>query len=207
MRFEGTLKTWNDDRGFGFIEPDQGGGEVFVHIKAFPRTMRPQLAQRVSFEVERDAKGKKRARSVAAVLQPRPAARTRQRGPAQWGTATLLAIPAFLLLCLAVALAWRPSGWFAAAYAALSVVTFVMYAADKSAARSGGRRTPESTLHLLALAGGWPGALLAQQFLRHKSTKTEFRGMFWVTVILNVAGFVLLCSPLGREWLRQTGIA
>jgi uncharacterized membrane protein YsdA (DUF1294 family) len=77
---------------------------------------------------------------------------------------------------------------------------------DKSAARSGERRTPESTLHLLALAGGWPGALLAQQFLRHKSTKAEFRRTFWVTVVLNVAGFVMLCSTLGRGWLRSVGV-
>jgi uncharacterized membrane protein YsdA (DUF1294 family) len=40
--------------------------------------------------------------------------------------------------------------------------------------------------------------LLAQQFLRHKSAKAEFRSMFWGTVILNIAAFVVLCSPLGR---------
>jgi uncharacterized membrane protein YsdA (DUF1294 family) len=60
----------------------------------------------------------------------------------------------------------------------------------------GAIKTPESNLHLLALAGGWPGALFAQQFLRHKSAKAEFRGTFWVTVVLNVTGFVVLCSPL-----------
>src|SRR5215210_6448527 len=107
MRFEGTIKSWNDDRGFGFIEPSQGGDEVFVHIKAFPRAMgRPHVEQRVSFEVERDAKGKKRARSVAAVRPARVARAARQRGTAQWGTATLFTIPAFLLLCVAVTLAW-----------------------------------------------------------------------------------------------------
>ena len=53
MRFEGTLKTWNDDRGFGFIEPTQGGQEIFVHITTFnSRTGRPQAGQRVTFEVE-----------------------------------------------------------------------------------------------------------------------------------------------------------
>ena len=36
MPFTGTLKSWNDDRGFGFIAPAQGGQEIFVHIKAFP---------------------------------------------------------------------------------------------------------------------------------------------------------------------------
>ena len=36
MQFTGTLQSWNDDRGFGFIEATQGGQEIFVHIKAFP---------------------------------------------------------------------------------------------------------------------------------------------------------------------------
>lgn len=165
----------------------------------------PRVAQRVSFEVELGPQRKKRARNVAAVRPPSLTPQSRQQGTAQWGTATLFAIPAFLVLCLAVTLAWRPSAWFAAAYCALTALTFIVYAADKSAARAGRRRTPESTLHLLALGGGWPGALLAQQFLRHKSTKPQFRDTFWVTVLLNVAAFIMLCSPLGRGWLRQAG--
>lgn len=98
------------------------------------------------------------------------------------------------------------SFWIAVTYAAVSLLTFTMYAIDKSAARTGRWRTPEATLHLLALAGGWPGALLAQQWLRHKSAKRSFRAVFWVTVVLNVVGLVLLCSPQADAWasgLRQ----
>ena len=83
----------------------------------------------------------------------------------------------------------------AAAYAIASVATFVAYAVDKRAARINARRTPESTLPLLALSGGWPGALVAQAFLRHKTQKTSFRAVFWLTVAVNCAalvGFVLL---------------
>ena len=36
MQFSRTLKSWNDDCGFGFIEPTHGGQKIFVHIKAFP---------------------------------------------------------------------------------------------------------------------------------------------------------------------------
>jgi hypothetical protein len=36
MRFDGKLKSWNDELGFGFIEPLRGGQEIFVHIKSFP---------------------------------------------------------------------------------------------------------------------------------------------------------------------------
>jgi uncharacterized membrane protein YsdA (DUF1294 family) len=78
-------------------------------------------------------------------------------------------------------------------YLALSVVCFASYALDKSAARRGERRTPESSLLVLGLLGGWPGAVLAQQWLRHKTVKQPFRQMFWFTVVLNVA-FVLWLS-------------
>ena len=72
-------------------------------------------------------------------------------------------------------------------YCIISVITFGIYAIDKYAAKRNTRRTPEKTLHLLALLGGWPGALLAQQLLRHKTIKQEFRVVFWGTVIANLA--------------------
>jgi uncharacterized membrane protein YsdA (DUF1294 family) len=71
-------------------------------------------------------------------------------------------------------------------YLIASVITFLVYAQDKSAARHNRWRTKESTLHSLALTGGWPGALLAQKVLRHKSSKVAFQRVFWVTVVVNV---------------------
>ena len=73
------------------------------------------------------------------------------------------------------------------AYLVLSAASFAVYGWDKAAARRGGRRTPELTLHLLALAGGWPGALLAQSVFRHKTKKQPFRSIFWCTVVVNCA--------------------
>ncbi len=72
------------------------------------------------------------------------------------------------------------------AYLAMSAATYLAYARDKSAARAGRRRTPEKALHLMALLGGWPGALLAQRRLRHKSSKTAFLAVFWLTVAANL---------------------
>jgi len=90
------------------------------------------------------------------------------------------------------------------AYSAMSMATFIVYALDKRAARLGDLRVAENTLHGLALLCGWPGALLAQELLRHKSAKPAFRRLFWFTVVLNVLGFVLLFTPL-RQWAAFRG--
>lgn len=77
-------------------------------------------------------------------------------------------------------------------YGVASVATFVAYARDKAAATKGRRRTKETTLHLLSLVGGWPGALVAQAALRHKTQKREFRTVFWITVAVNCVAVVCL---------------
>ena len=198
MRIEGLLTSWNDERGFGYIESTQGGQPIFVHVSAWPKGAgRPQVRQAVSFEVETGPKGK-RARNVQLIRAGR-AARPKGGGrDMQWGTATLLPIPAFLLVYAALSLLWKLPPWVPGLYVGASAATFLAYAVDKGAAAGGAWRTPESTLHLLSLAGGWPGALLAQQFLRHKSAKKEFRQVFWATVLLNGVALVALASPLGR---------
>ena len=187
MRFEGSLSSWNDERGFGYIESTQGGEPIFVHVSAWPKGLgRPQLKQGVSFEVELGPKGK-RAKNVQRHLPRRASKPSVGSSGAQWGTATLFAIPAFLLVYTLVAVFWKLPLWVA----------------DKSAAARGSRRVPENTLHLLSVAGGWPGALIAQQFLRHKSTKHEFRQVFWITAALNVLGLLVFASPWGRLLLRS----
>jgi len=199
MKIEGTIKTWNDDRGFGFIEPSLGGQEIFVHIKAFNGLRdRPQVGQRVAFGVATGADGKKRAQDVELVRAVGRSPQRRSESPAQWGTASLFAIPAFVVLFATVQYLWRPPGWIALLYLVASFICFLAYAFDKSAAVAGRWRISEGTLLTLGLVGGWPGALVAQQVLRHKSSKTAFRSSFWVTVLINVAGFIYLSSPFAR---------
>ena len=72
-----------------------------------------------------------------------------------------------------------------AAYGIVSVLAFFMYWADKRKARTDARRTPENVLHAVELAGGWPGALIAQQVFRHKTRKVSFQTLFWVIVLLH----------------------
>jgi uncharacterized membrane protein YsdA (DUF1294 family) len=94
---------------------------------------------------------------------------------------------------MAAALGWLPLP-IAGAYLAMSAVSFVLYWVDKAAAGRGGQRTPEGTLHLVGLLGGWPGALVAQQVFRHKTVKRSIQVAFWITVALNLAGLWWLIS-------------
>ncbi|MEQ6902664.1 DUF1294 domain-containing protein [Nocardioides sp. YIM 152588] len=100
--------------------------------------------------------------------------------------ALALAAAFFAVLGVLVALDEVPT-LLMAAYGVLSVVAFALYRSDKSAAEHGRWRTPESTLHTVALVGGWPGALVARQVLRHKTVKQPFRSVFWGTVVANCA--------------------
>lgn len=68
MRIDGVLTKWNDDRGFGFITPAQGGSEIFVHVSKFPRDgQRPRVGERLSFEIETENNGKKRATNLVCL--------------------------------------------------------------------------------------------------------------------------------------------
>ena len=69
--------------------------------------------------------------------------------------------------------------------ATTSVASFAAYGFDKRRASTGGRRVPERTLHLLALLGGWPGAIVAQRRFRHKTKKVPFLAAFWGAVVLH----------------------
>ncbi|GGC77640.1 DUF1294 domain-containing protein [Undibacterium terreum] len=79
-------------------------------------------------------------------------------------------------------------------YGVASVLSLAMYAVDKSAAKNNRWRISENTLHAVSLAGGWPGALLAQSLLHHKNKKTSFQIVFWLTVILNFAALLWLAA-------------
>lgn len=201
MKFQGTLTKWNDERGFGFIKPESGGQDIFVNIKAFERGEgRPVEGARLSFAVEVGPEGKKRAVSVqhlrpAKSAATRPPAREKlSRSSAPWPAVSLVALCGFPLVYLATAFLWGVSIYVAAAYLVLSVVTFVTYQIDKSAAESNSWRVAEANLHVLAFVGGWPGATLAQQLLRHKSKKAEFRAVHWVMTFGNIGAFIFLAS-------------
>nr|WP_237416577.1 MULTISPECIES: DUF1294 domain-containing protein [Halomonas] len=80
---------------------------------------------------------------------------------------------------------------------------YFLYAKDKAAAKVGSWRVPENALHVVALLFGWPGALIAQERLRHKTKKQSFRVFFWLTVLVNLGGVAWLHSPQGNSLLRE----
>jgi uncharacterized membrane protein YsdA (DUF1294 family) len=72
-------------------------------------------------------------------------------------------------------------------YVLISFMTAIAYAIDKGSAERRRWRTTESTLQWMALIGGWPGAWIAQQNLRHKTRKASLQSLFWGLVVINVA--------------------
>ncbi len=59
MAMAGTVKFFNAERGYGFIKPDDGGRDVFVHVTAVEQALKSlSEGQRLSFDVEPDKKGK-----------------------------------------------------------------------------------------------------------------------------------------------------
>lgn len=105
-----------------------------------------------------------------------------------WMAVGFLAV--LLVLAVTATIPWWLVGW----YLLINAITFAIYAKDKQAAQTGQWRTPEKSLHVLAVAGGWVGAMLAQTYLRHKSKKTEFRVVYYLTVLLNLLGLLAVMA-------------
>ena len=72
----GTVKFFNDAKGYGFIQPDGGGTDAFVHISAVERAGMNSLRQdqRVSYELEQDKRGKMSAVNLQSEDQAAPEA-------------------------------------------------------------------------------------------------------------------------------------
>lgn len=230
----GRIKRWDDDKGFGFIQPVAGGTDVFAHISAMRGDRRPTAGDQVLFVAGRDDKGRLRAEHVRlagelAIDQPQirvkpravmtgakasKSARTsapsaRQPSPAlrnplvKW-----LIFAALCLLPILGVLRWLANGamWPALLYPVVSVLCFFLYWHDKNSAQQGRQRTPENTLHLVELAGGWPGALVAQQTFRHKTRKASYQLVFWAIVALHQLVWIdqlLLGGAYTSGWLRS----
>lgn len=198
---KGKLVQWNGAKGFGFIQTESAE-RVFVHISTLKRAgyFRPKAGDVVMFEQGTDAKGRVQAVSIA----PKKGGQMHVAQTAN-GKKDIIdylmygLLPLFLLMILSSPARFQ----LGALVLLLSGLVFAMYWFDKRQAGHGGWRVPEANLHMVSLLGGWPGAWLAQQTLRHKTQKTTFRVGFLASAMLCIValGFLLSQKTLLASWM------
>lgn len=215
MEKRGLLKSWNDAKGFGFIQSEAGGEPLFVHISAVRGDKRPQVGDQVMYVPGSDAQGRSRAQHMRHIelSLDRPAIRRkplraeaeRQSTGRESAGIRRLSFKLLVLSGLSVLPVWgtlvllqRGVFWPLLAYVLISLFSFCQYWLDKQSAQKGRWRTPENSLHIAELAGGWPGAFVAQQVFRHKTRKVSFQIVFWTIVVLHQAFWVDQLVLAGR---------
>jgi len=195
VRLKGKLVKWNEDKAFGFIAPNGGGNQVFIHKRALSNRKRvPQVNDVITFSIAKDKQGRHCANKATFSGE-----KLKQNQANKVSRFSIYLSVIFLaLITVAYFLGYFPQK-LVVIYFTASIITYLAYAFDKSKAKRGKWRTQESTLHLFSLIGGWPGAAIAQQLLRHKSQKKVFRVGFWFTVAVNSAALLWLVSPSGHN--------
>lgn len=195
--FTARIVDWNSEKGFGFVQA--GPRRVFIHIRDFAeRHKRPEVGDVIRFSLGTDAQGRPCATNA---VHHNDGGRFRPRD--LLFLLILLCAPGLALHRLAL----DPRLLLVSAFA-ISLVTYLFYASDKMRAREQDWRIPESLLHLLEIAGGWPGAFIAQRRLRHKVSKVGYQIVFWLIVCANehVAFDYLLDGEISRKswevWCR-----
>lgn len=188
---QGVVIQWDRKKGYGFIQSKQVSKHVFCHVSECDFYGHPKVGQQVTFVLTTNAEGRDRAEQVRRVGQSRFAS-------VSWRVALVL----IYAIALSVLIVTQRIGiWILMLVSVLSVVCYLVYWLDKRAAQLDQWRTRERSLHLLAVLGGWPGALFAQGRLRHKSRKLGFQVVFWISVMLNCLLITGLATTAGQRWL------
>ena len=189
MRLKGKIIKWQNDKGYGFIEPINGKPDFFFHENFFlNQSRRPVVGDEVSFEIATNSEEKQKA--VRILFRG-------ERDPKKMGKIFdffYSILSCLFLICIGVLVFFKKlDPIILILFLLLSFITFLLYRQDKIKAKNDEWRIAENTLHFFSLIGGWPGALIAQRRLRHKSRKQSFLVVFYVTVILNISAVSFYC--------------
>lgn len=200
MRVHGTVTQWRDDKGFGFIEPANRNPALFFHEKfLLHQARRPQVGDTVSFEIATNSEGKRRAERVLFPGERDPKRRD------QIFDIVYISLACLFFLCIGLFVYQKKlSPVLVFVYVFISLMTFLLYWHDKNKAKNDQWRTPEKTLHFFSLIGGWPGALVAQRLLHHKSRKKSFQMIFAATTLFNLAFVAFYMTYLNNFDLSNT---
>ncbi|ULJ63106.1 cold shock and DUF1294 domain-containing protein [Wielerella bovis] len=184
----GNIVQWNAEKGYGFIQTAIISDNIFFHINTLVAPDHaPKRNETITVHAQYDAN--KKRWSASKVTSPQ----REQWQAAREATENALIRPMKdkLTWAIPVAVIWLAGLFFQAANIGIcamivSLVAFATYAWDKSCALNQRSRVPEKSLHVIALCGGWAGALLARYVFRHKTQKQPFVGIFWATVAINI---------------------
>ncbi|MDO4449365.1 MAG: DUF1294 domain-containing protein [Moraxella sp.] len=204
---QGIILNFDPDKGYGFIHM-VSQKDLFFHVREYRPNKQPTVGESVVFELGEDKQGRICATNIQELsfvlqkqhqkqqkIQKRQAYEAYQERRKQkhgvLNTICVIAMSYFALVCIAV-LFFNFSKMILFWYVIMSIASFIAYYTDKQYAKTDDWRIPEKTLHIIDVLGGWIGASFAHKFLNHKATKAEFRGMFYITIIANIFGIMLI---------------
>lgn len=173
----GKIISWKTDRGFGFIKYAPNAKKAYLHIsEVSPDGYVPRPGDEVEYVPAYDEKGRPMARKAKILGVENNTERDQVN----------LILMGFAIVFLA-AIGGVFRDFFAfQIYIYVSILTYLAYAMDKRRAWLSQWRIAEGLLHVLELAGGWPGALFALHFKNHKISKLKYKIELWGIMFVHV---------------------
>ncbi len=166
----GIVVKYNQQKGYGFIRVEDKMEDIFVHHSAIINAPHLEVGQAVEFEIKTTAKGL--------------SAKNLKAGAKQHSPYLIFGVISVIMVGAIFSYLYTQINPLFAYLIAINASTFLLYGYDKLIAPTKLLRIPEWNLHGVALLGGSPAGLLAQQFFRHKSIKGSFQLVYWLIVLL-----------------------